>query len=232
MILPMNVKPGCPSALRTLGCTEAETRLLRTGVDQSSFLRVRECPGLDACPGDGGDIVMWNRIKRQKYLRVERVSNAGAIDYLLSGRKRRLIHKNNRPDPRADEIESIELLIAVLGSVLANLETLDRLCELPTHVHCHFLPGNQWSSGEVVTNPRCNLLAATAFTRRSPEVTRYRTNVNAGDDKSRRGKNSKSGGSDPPFSAFAAQKVSWGHSRPVTPLACLFFRSPASVNIL
>jgi hypothetical protein len=52
------------------------------------------------------------------------------------------------------------------------------------------------------------------FTPESSQVFRTVETAETGEGKGHRGKKPKSGGSEPTFSAFAAQKVSWGRSRP------------------
>jgi hypothetical protein len=60
----------------------------------------------------------------------------------------------------------------------------------------------------------CKLAIDAFFTLERLEVLRTPGNTKAGERESDGGENAKSGGSDPTFSAFAAQKVAWGHSRP------------------
>jgi hypothetical protein len=60
----------------------------------------------------------------------------------------------------------------------------------------------------------CKLAIDAFFTAERLEALRTSGNRKTGASKSDGGKKAKTGGSDPTFSAFAAQKVSRGHSRP------------------
>jgi len=58
----------------------------------------------------------------------------------------------------------------------------------------------------VVTNSPCTFGIASVFTGQKSKVLGCRRNTKARELKSRRGKNSKAGGSDPTFSAFSRPK--------------------------
>jgi hypothetical protein len=88
--------------------------------------------------------------------------------------------------------------------------------------HCRFLERNLRGLCEAVTNSPHTFEIAGAFPGKHRKFLRGREIQNGRKQKSPR-KKLKSGGSDPTFSAFAAQKVSWDRLPPCTLVACRFF---------
>jgi hypothetical protein len=78
----------------------------------------------------------------------------------------------------------------------------------------------------------CTFGIASVFTATQAQALGCRRNSEAAESKSRRGKNSQTGGSDPTFSASSRPKSIVGSLPPCTLIPCRFFRGSVGPNIL
>jgi hypothetical protein len=148
----MNIARSHLDRLEALGYTPAEARFLYIVAIHSGYFVARQFLAFQRVHWGKRTTVFWNKLERNKHVRIERFPKSGTIYHLYSRRLYGLIEKQNLRNRRVHEIDFIKRRIAILDFVIANqqYEYLETEAEKIAHfceklgINESFLPARRY----------------------------------------------------------------------------------------